>query len=240
FTVSPAEKRRETILERLLTLPLESPPGEEIRYSDAGYILLGFLLERGTGKSLKELLRKKITEPLRLMDTGFTPLDEVPHCDSARIVGTGFCHVRRREKVGEPDDLNCYALGGVAGHAGIFSTASDLTALGTYLLRKWREEVEENREGLVTYLLQEVKDRRGRKRFLGFDRPEGENSLAGRGCSPLTAGHLGWTGTSIWIDFGRGRGVVFLTDHVACGGDREEFNQVRRRVHTAAWEVAGG
>ncbi|RMG60581.1 MAG: class A beta-lactamase-related serine hydrolase, partial [Deltaproteobacteria bacterium] len=81
FTVSPAEKRRETILERLLTLSLESPPGEEIRYSDAGYILLGFLLERGTGKSLKELLRKKITEPLRLMDTGFTPLDEVPHCD---------------------------------------------------------------------------------------------------------------------------------------------------------------
>jgi len=231
------EEVKRLVVEKILNTPVEHRPGEKIIYSDLGYILLGFVVEAITGKSLDSVLEESVASPLGLSDTCYLPNLRIPHCDSGRIVSTGYCEVRKKEKVGEVDDLNCAALGGVAGHAGIFSTASDLEKFGKYLLRSFEEEVLGNRDGPLSYMLREVRDSEGDWRFLGFDAAQGPNSLAGSGFSPLTAGHLGWTGTSIWLDFGNGRGVLFLSDRVAVGGDREKFNEVRRKIHTEAWRI---
>jgi len=226
-------------VEAILGLPLQHAPGEKIEYSDMGYILLGFLMEEVGGLSLRDLLKKSITGPLGLRDTMYLPLEELPDCEQGRIISTGFCNKRGREKVGEVDDLNSWAMGGVSGHAGIFSTGHDLFLLSRELIKTYLGEgVVFMREPLL-FLLSPVKDSHGCTRRLGFDIPSGEKSLAGDGFSKMSGGHLGFTGVSIWLDFEDGKGMVFLTNRPCKDGNREALNGIRREVHNRAWKVIG-
>ncbi len=228
---------RNEIIEEILGTPLLTPPGEEIRYSDLGYILLGYILEEITGKNLSILLTENVTLPLGLQDTLYLPLSDCPDCDQGRIVSTGFCTFRKREKVGEVDDLNCFVMGGVAGHAGIFSTAFDLICLSREILLAGQGKGKILDKGSLAFLVTPVNDREGSVRMVGFDRPSGAASLAGRGFSDATGGHLGFTGVSLWIDLRREMGMVFLTNRTYFNGNREKFNEIRRRVHDRAWEI---
>lgn len=153
------------------------PPGE-YRYSDVGMILLGRLLQEATGTPLDVLLERHITGPLGLADTGFRP------AFSERIVATEAKPGRGLVR-GAVHDETAYALGGVAGHAGIFSTAHDLAVFGHSLL------------GATT-------------RGFAVDQP----SFMGRLASPHTFGHTGFTGTSIVVDPRRKAVVVLLTNRV--------------------------
>ncbi len=228
---------RNEIIQEILETPLLSSPGEEIRYSDLGYILLGYIMEEIMGKKLSRLLEDAVTFPLGLHDTFYSPLSECPDCDQGRIISTGFCPLRKREKVGEVDDLNSFVMGGVAGHAGIFSTAFDLIRVSREIFLAGRGKGHILGRGSIAFLLSPVTDRRGSVRMVGFDAPSGATSLAGKGFSDRAGGHLGFTGVSLWIDFRRERGMVFLTNRTYFNGNREKFNEIRRRVHDRAWEI---
>src|SRR5512143_3112048 len=122
----------------ILAMPLTSPPGARCVYSDLGYILLGRAIEAAAFLPLDRLLRREICGPLRMADTCYLPLSSLSECETGRLVSTGRSEVRGREKVGEVDDENAAAMGGVAGHAGVFSTAHDLFLFVREVLRARR------------------------------------------------------------------------------------------------------
>jgi CubicO group peptidase (beta-lactamase class C family) len=225
------------IVDEMLSTPLLSRPEERILYSDPGYILLAHIIEKLTDLPLERLLETLVTGPAGLIDTCFTPLARYHQCETGRFVSSGFCPVRSKEVVGEVEDLNCSVLGGVSGHAGIFSTGYDLEKLGRAFFGTLAGE-----EGVfdaeeVSFLLEEVRDDLGNRRRVGFDVPAAKGSAAGRYFSENSGGHLGFTGVSLWLDFEREAGMVFLANRVYCDGDREKFNGVRRKVHDRAWEL---
>lgn len=225
------------VIGEMLNMPLISSPSERVLYSDLGYILLTHIMEALTGSPLEQLLESLVTAPAGLVDTCFAPLARYHQCETGRFVSSGFRPLRSKEVVGEVEDLNCYVLGGVSGHAGIFSTGYDLERLGRALFdaQAGEDSVFAPRE--VSFLLEEVRDGLGNRRRVGFDVPAGKDSAAGSYFSENSAGHLGFTGVSLWLDFTRRAGMVFLANRVYCDGDREKFNGVRREIHDRAWEL---
>src|SRR4029077_3082800 len=122
--------------------PLAYEPGTRAVYSDLGFIVLGWLLERVTGVRLDAALRHQITEPLGRAATTFMSLSDPD--ERARVLGdrsiaaTQLCPERHRVLIGEVDDLNAMAMGGGAVHAGLFSTAEELAQIASALCRAWR------------------------------------------------------------------------------------------------------
>ena len=188
-----------------------SPPGTTYVYSDLNLITLGVLVERQTGKALDQLVRERITDPLKLKDTGYNPDPSL----KPRIAATEFEASPPRGMVwGEVHDENAWSLGGVAGHAGIFSTAPDLSVLaqtmingGTYAGHRI---LAADSVGKMTtnYNAAFPGDSHG----LGFELDQRwyMSGLA----SPTTAGHTGYTGTSIVIDTMSRSFVIVLTNRV--------------------------
>src|SRR5262245_3965028 len=137
---APSERRAVSLL--AAREPLEYVPGTRAIYSDLGFIVLGWLLERVTGERLDVLAHKQIVSPLGLTATTFMSLSETEQ--RARVLGdrsiaaTQLCPERHRVLIGEVDDLNAMAMGGIAGHAGLFSTADELSAVAAALCRAWR------------------------------------------------------------------------------------------------------
>lgn len=232
-------KAAEKVAHEILDAPLAHRPAGRIRYSDTGYILLGFIIEHLSASPLEKLIEVHVTGPLGLSDTCFTPMARYHQCETGRFVSAGFCPLRGREIVGEVEDLNCYVLGGVSGHAGLFSTGYDLERLGRELFRCRLGTSSIIGSGELSFLLEEVRDGSGSRRRVGFDIPALQDSLAGRYFSDHSGGHLGFTGVSIWLDFARGTGMVFLANRVYYNGDMEQFNTVRRQLHDSGWEYLG-
>jgi CubicO group peptidase (beta-lactamase class C family) len=174
-----------------------SPPGTTYVYSDLNLITLGVLLERQTGKSLDQLVRERITVPLRMKDTGYNPDPSL----RPRIAATEFEASPPRGMVwGEVHDENAWSLGGVAGHAGVFSTAQDMAVLaqsmingGTYAGHRI---LSQNSVTKMTTNYNEAFP--GNSHGLGFELDQ--RWYMGGLSSPTTAGHTGYTGTSIVID----------------------------------------
>src|SRR5262245_53917310 len=146
---APSERRAISLL--AAREPLEYPPGTRAIYSDLGFIVLGWLLERVTGERLDVLANRQIAAPLGLSSTTFMSLSDPE--GRARLLGDGsiaapqLCPERHRVLIGEVDDLNAMAMGGVAGHAGLFSTAEELSRIAGALCAAWRGGA--GREALV-------------------------------------------------------------------------------------------
>ncbi len=235
---------RET-LDEVIATPLVSAPGLLERYSDLGAVILGECAARAAGKPLATLSWELVFEPLAMRDTFFLP----PPNELHRVAPTELDREHRGRLVhGEVHDENAFALGGVAGHAGLFSSAEDLGRFAAEMLRSVRGEPGPRvfdpaiarrfatRRGLVA----------GSSRALGWDTradesdgtgPAGKKSTSGTKFSPGSFGHTGFTGTSIWIDPTRDLFVVLLTNRVhptRAGGGMLEL---RRDFHDA---VAGG
>jgi CubicO group peptidase (beta-lactamase class C family) len=176
-------------------------PGAQYVYSDIGLIALGVLAERVTGKGLAQAVRDGITGPLRMRDTGYNPAPET----KTRIAATEFEAYAGRGLVwGSVHDENAWSLGGVAGHAGVFSTVDDLAILcqtllngGAYRGKRILSEAMV-RAALVNYN-EDLEDRfPDSDRGLGFEL--GKHSYMDAMASPVTFGHTGFTGTSVVID----------------------------------------
>jgi CubicO group peptidase (beta-lactamase class C family) len=226
--------------------PLDAAPGARMVYSDLGAITLGLIVEAVTGQPLARTLEERVFAPLGMDDTGFLP-------DSGllkRIAPTELDTLWRREHVrGIVHDENAHAIGGVAGHAGLFSTAFDIAVFADMMLRGGVVPACEPSVGVgtpcartrpdslrllapETVALYARRQREGSSRGLGWDTPEGRSS-AGDYFSAASFGHTGFTGTSIWIDPERDVYVVLFTNRVNPTRANQRHIDLRRAVHDA-------
>jgi CubicO group peptidase (beta-lactamase class C family) len=211
-------------IKKIAALPLEAEPGKRFKYSDVGYIVLGELVERVGGKPLDKFATANIFEPLGMKDTRFKP--EAASKDS--IAPTG----KRdgRWLVGEVHDPRSAAMGGVAGHAGLFSTADDLARFARMLLHGGELDGKRVLREETVRLMTEPVSVPGGKRSRGWDvdtaysAPRGDVFPKGEGF-----GHTGFTGTSIWIDPPSKTAVIVLTNRVHVS-EKAQVTTLRREV----------
>lgn len=216
---------RDQYLAQINARPLQYTPGTSMIYSDWDMILLQLVMERITGKTLDVLATEKIFGPLGMIDTQFHP----PFSLRPRIAPTQVDDARGGLLWGTVHDENAWAMGGVAGHAGLFSTAKDL-ALFSMMILNGGEGVNGVRI-VKPATIARWTARQGKEstRTLGWDSPEGGSS-AGQFFSPWSFGHTGFTGTSIWIDPEKDLFVVVLTNRVNPTGNNTRHVQLRRDV----------
>ncbi len=198
---TPAEARAAVI-----ATPLVCAPGRCIEYSDLGADMLAFVVEAAAGQSLDQFLAARVWEPLGMTDTFFRPADSL----RARIAPTEMSPPRGYPLRGEVHDENAFALGGIAGHAGLFSTAADLAVFAQMMLNGG----EYNGTRLIADSTVSLFTRRAAgTRALGWDTCGGKGSC-GNYLGERAYGHTGFTGTSLWIDPERDMFVVLLTNRV--------------------------
>jgi len=224
---------KEDMLKAVFSREQEYEPGSKTVYSDLGIIMLATILERISGKPLDVLARDEIFGPLGMKDTMYNPPPEL----LGRIAPTEDDPWRGRVVHGEVHDENTYALGGVSGHAGLFSTAPDLAVFCQMLLNKGvyagKKTIEPATIGYFTRRQDIVK---GSSRALGWDTPSGSNS-AGTRLSGQSFGHTGFTGTMLWIDPERDLFIILLTNRVYPTRENQKINGFRRLVNDTVIEM---
>lgn len=225
-------KTREELLTACFAVPLKHPPGTHAEYSDIGFILLGLALERIAGESLDTFCQREIFGPLAMTHTTFNP----PPSWKSQIVPTAYDETFRKRIIqGEVQDENASVLGGVAGHAGVFATASDLATFAHVLLNGGAPITRRETLRLFT---QRQSSPPGTSRALGWDTPSAP-SQSGKYFSKSSFGHLGFTGTSLWIDPERQISVVLLTNRTWPDCSNQSIKEVRPRFHDAVIEALG-
>jgi CubicO group peptidase (beta-lactamase class C family) len=227
------------IINAILHMRLKATPGSACVYSDLGFMLLGRALELVSFKPLEKTFRRFIAEPLEMRDTSYLPLSIYSECESGRFVSTGYSDARRKEKLGEVDDENAAAMGGVAGHAGIFSTGFDLFLFAREILRARRGEARILSRASAMKMTTKVPDPPGCPRTPGWDTPTpipGGASQAGNRFPEGSFGHLGYSGCSIWIDPSSETTIVFLTNRIYFGKQNDGLKTLRPAIHDSLME----
>jgi CubicO group peptidase (beta-lactamase class C family) len=223
---------RQAYLRRIAAAPLGASPGERTAYSDFSAILLGLIIERISGQTLDAFVEQHVFAPLGMRETGFRPLtwrDAAGNGVGDRIAPTELDTVFRMAPVrGIVHDENAFALGGVAGHAGLFSSARDLGVFTAMLLQgglAGEARIVEH-ETVATFTSRHSE---ASSRALGWDTPSGQSS-AGDWFSDRSFGHTGFTGTSIWVDPERDVFVILLTNRVNPTRDNQRHAPLRREL----------
>lgn len=242
YLTTGAERAR--ALEVIAAEPLESAPGSHVRYSDLGFITLGLLLERLAGASLAELAQAKIFEPLKLRRTFFNPAAAIRADIAASETGNayeremcgdvarGFRGWREHLLWGEVHDGNASFLGGAAGHAGLFSNARETLRLASQFLAARTELLEPKTCDLFRTNMTEGMEE---ARSFAWQLAATKDSTAGASLPPDSFGHLGFTGTSCWIDPAHEHTFILLTNRThARTPPFVNLNSTRRKFHTLA------
>lgn len=224
----PQAQRNATIIRLINDEKLIFQPGSNTLYSDLGFILLGLLVEKITERSLADFWQEEIAQPMGLDKELFFPDPEGLSSDICAV--TGVCKWSGKKLCGIVHDDNCRMLGGVAGHAGLFGTASGVLSLVENLLLQQRGIKRHPAYG-ADVLNAFLTKRPGSTWSYGFDTPSGGYSSSGRFFSAKTVGHLGFTGTSFWLDLDRGLAIVLLTNRVLMGDDTAPIRRFRPLLH---------
>lgn len=228
--------------------PLEYSPGTMSIYSDLGFILLGWLLERATEQRLDALAAAQILRPLGIDGgatfAGFVNLAETDArarlLAERSVAATQQCPERGRIVLGEVDDLNAYAMGGIAGHAGLFADAAAVSAIAGALVAAWRGAGGALVERDVVREFWAPARVPGSTWRLGWDGPAARGSQAGERISRDAVGHLGFTGCSLWIDPQRETWTVLLSNRVhPAVPTHDRFRAFRPQLHDAVLEALG-
>lgn len=220
-------------LRMALSTPFFYPTGSRVVYSDIGLILLGLCVERTIRWRLDEAVRDGVTRPLGLLQTRYLPLEGQPY-DTSNIAPTELCAWRGRRVVGEVHDENAARLGGIAGHAGLFSTAGELARFGQVFLDSGRPLLSPKTVAeMVRLQAEEGNARRG----LGFALWCPDPEASGNPFSSSAFGHTGFTGTSLWMDPARKLVVAALTNRVYYGRDAAPILRFRVDLHRAIVEA---
>ena len=228
-------KGHDAVLARVLAEPLVHEPGKQVEYSDLGFILLGEIVERLTGESLEEFAKKEIFSPLGMASSMFNP----PPSLRARIAPTeNDTTYRKRLIQGEVHDQNAWAMGGIAGDAGLFSTAGDVADFAQMILNGgiYAHHRVVSRATVANFTAHEAVG--NSMRTLGWDVPL-DPSATGRYFSPHSFGHYGFTGTSLWIDPDRDLFIILLTNRVNPSVENIKIRQVRPALHDSIFEALG-
>ncbi|PYX47685.1 MAG: hypothetical protein DMG79_13410 [Acidobacteria bacterium] len=218
------------LLRAAFTTSLSSDPGTRAEYSDIGFIILGAALERMAGESLDAFCQREVFGPLAMTRTTFNP----PAGTRAEIPPTANDRTFRKKIIqGEVQDENAYVLGGVAGHAGLFSSAEDLAHFAHIMLHGGAPILRP--ETVALFTLRESAPP-GTTRTLGWDTPS-TPSQSGRFFGPASFGHLGYTGTSLWIDPERQLSITLLTNRTWPDCAHQAIRQFRPKFHDAIVEA---
>jgi beta-N-acetylhexosaminidase len=228
-------KSKQETLDHIFSEPLEYEPGTKMIYSDLGIILLAEIIHRLTGKNLNELTREDIFGPLGMNHSMYLP----PKSLWSKIAPTEIDNnLRHRLIQGEVHDENAYAIGGVSGHAGLFSTAPDLAAFCQMELNGgvYGHQRIVRRTTIAQFTVpQELSSK---TRTLGWVVP-GEGGSTGHYYGPHSISHTGFTGTSIYIDPDRQLFVVLLTNRVHPTRENMKIAKVRPALHDAVLQSLG-
>ena len=222
---------RDALIRAALTMPLIAAPGSRAEYSDIGFILLGEAAGPQASRDLDMFAQREIFTPLGMTRTCFNPpmdwRSAIPPTENDR-------HFRKRVIQGEVNDENAFVMGGIAGHAGLFSSATDVARFAECLLRGGAPLFQ---PATVQLFTQRQESPAGTTRALGWDTPSAAASSSGKHFSPASFGHLGFTGTSLWIDPERQLSVTLLTNRTWPDRSTQAIRQVRPLVHDAIVEA---
>lgn len=226
-------RTREQLLEEAYATPLSHEPASHAEYSDIGFIILGTALERLADETLDRFCQREIFGPLALTHTTFNPRldlrpDIPPTADDQAF--------RHRVIQGEVQDENASIMGGVAGHAGLFASARDVATFAHVLLHGGSPLL---RPDTISLFTARQSSPPGTSRALGWDTPSSP-SQSGRFFSANAYGHLGYTGTSLWIDPDRALSVTLLTNRTWPDSANKSIQQVRPKFHDAVSEALKG
>jgi CubicO group peptidase (beta-lactamase class C family) len=238
-------KTRDELLAAALTTNLAADPGTRADYSDIGFIILGIALERLADEPLDTFCQREIFGPLGMSHTTFNPPQSwkdqiVPTADECRAdtlvrqpleppAQSAASKFRGRIIQGEVQDENASVLGGLAGHAGLFSTAEDVAVFAHTMLSGGRPILRP--EAIELFTRRETTPE-GTSRALGWDTPSSP-SQSGKYFGPRSFGHLGYTGTSLWIDPDRQLSITLLTNRTWPDCQNQAIKQVRPAFHDA-------
>ncbi len=228
---------RALIIDSIFTLPLDNQPGETYSYSDFSMIILMFVIEEITGQDFASFSRENIFEPLGISNTDFlgtgTP-------DSSVVPTELDDYFRNRLIQGEVHDETAWVLGGTSGHAGLFSSAEDVARFAAMMAQGGLYDggVFLNPETIEYFT--SVVDSDVSSRALGWDTKSTERSSSGAHFGPLSFGHTGFTGTSMWIDPDTGVYVILLTNRVYPSRERHGIGELRPMVADLAYEALVG
>ncbi|MES2220075.1 MAG: serine hydrolase domain-containing protein [Acidobacteriota bacterium] len=223
------------LLDTCLHMPLESAPQSRAVYSDIGFILLGYLLETIAGQRLDVFTHREVFAPIGMTSTMYCPPTELRAAIPPTSDKKNF---RGRMLQGEVHDGNCWRLGGISGHAGVFSSVPDLLRMADCLLHGGHSVLRP--KTILKFTTRQLMPASS-SWALGWDTPT-QPSASGTHFSTHSAGHLGYTGTSLWIDFDKQLAIVLLTNRTYPGDEAaasEMMKSVRPRFHDAVMQDLG-
>ena len=231
------QERVKAFLDAMLKEPVEAVSPPKSVYSDLGYMVLGFVVERITNQSLADVCQSRIFGPLHAGPLGYRGqnINEEMRSRVEECAPTEQDPWRGRLLQGEVHDENAFALGGIAGHAGLFGTAE---AVGQ-VTQAWLDGYQ-GKPGLFdSHLVKKfVTAQPGTSWALGWDTPS-QPSSSGQWFSPESFGHLGFTGTSIWIDPVRDLEVIFLSNRVHPTRENQAIKVFRPKLHDVIIQELG-
>jgi CubicO group peptidase (beta-lactamase class C family) len=210
-------------------------PGMQSLYSDLGFMVLGEIIETISGSNLDVFFDERISQPLKLHSTTFVDSTQFPKwrikLEKDEIAPTELCPWRKKVLCGEVHDDNAFAMGGVAGHAGLFSCARDIHTIVAQLDRCLRGCDSFLPQRLVHEFFTRDDAVPHSTHALGWDTPAPEKSSSGIHFSRRSVGHLGFTGTSLWWDLEKNCHVILLTNRVHPNRKNEKIKQFRPNIH---------
>lgn len=224
----PFAERKKALRQLLVDEPLLHPIGSRVIYSDIGFMILDWLVEHIGGKRLDRFVSEKVYQPLNLNNLFYVDLKNRP--PQVEFAATEQCAWRQKLLAGQVHDENAYVVGGIQGHAGLFGSASEVHRLLLELLAAYRgnQSTKVFRPNLVRRFFHRLA---GSDKTLGFDAPSPSGSSTGRFFSANSVGHLGFTGTSFWMDLERSIIVILLTNRVHPTRNNEAIKAFRPRLH---------
>lgn len=220
---------KQLVLDFVCREELTYKTGYQSVYSDLGFILLGEIAERLAKKDLIKLFNETVARPLKLQNTFFAPIGSSNSLkEKFSFAPTEDCPWRKKVLKGEVHDQNCYTMGGVAGHAGLFSNTADLHIFISDLVAKYKD----GNETVGRFLpFRDQLTECNSTWLLGWDRPSHVNSQAGNHFSTESIGHLGYTGCSMWIDLKKDYWIVLLSNRVNPTSANEKIRSFRPTLY---------
>jgi CubicO group peptidase (beta-lactamase class C family) len=224
----PIRVRQKAMRELVFATPLASAPDQQCVYSDLSFLLLGFVLEELTHLPLDQAVKKWVWQPMGILGARYFHIDQiVAEGVLQECAATENCPTRGGVLQGQVHDDNCWAMGGFGGHAGAFAQASEVLHFSKKLFEGFLSRP--TLEAMWTRVSMPV----GCERTLGWDTPSSGLSSVGAKFSPRTVGHLGYTGTSLWIDQDQELAVTLLSNRVHPSRENTKIKDFRPRFHDA-------
>jgi CubicO group peptidase (beta-lactamase class C family) len=235
---SVARDSRRTALRKLLVQEsLINPIGKTVIYSDLGFMILAWVVERVSDQRLDHFVADQIYQPLGLGNLFFISRNLAE--PRGHFAATENCPWRKKIIEGQVHDENAYVVGGIEGHAGLFGTADDIYRLLVEMLSVYHGKSKSDvfHKDLLHRFFKRLP---GTDKALGFDMPSAADASCGCGFSQKSVGHLGFTGTSFWMDLERSVIVILLTNRVHPSRENEGIKKFRPILHDAVREKMVG